>query len=91
MKDQIEGKGNDIKGRVKRQVGEWTGDSKLQVEGAVDQIKGKAQNAFGKVKDGAEHMKDDMKRAAHKMDRDIEKERSNESSPPRPKKDESAA
>jgi uncharacterized protein YjbJ (UPF0337 family) len=50
-KDRIEGKMEDVKGRVKRQVGEWTGDTELQGEGAMDQAKGKVQNAFGKAKD----------------------------------------
>ena len=41
----------DVKGRVKRQVGAWTGDEEAQAEGTVDQAKGKLQNAWGKVKD----------------------------------------
>ncbi len=52
-KDRIEGKVDDVKGRIKRQAGEWTGDSELQAEGAMDQAKGKAQNFVGKVKDAA--------------------------------------
>ena len=31
-KDRLEGKGDEIKGRVKRQVGEWTGDGQSQVQ-----------------------------------------------------------
>ena len=58
-KDRIEGKIDDVKGRVKRQAGEWTGDSELQAEGAVDQAKGKVQNAFGKMKDAARESMDD--------------------------------
>lgn len=50
-KDRVEGKLDDVKGRVKRQVGEWTGDEKAQAEGAADQAKGKVQNAWGKLKD----------------------------------------
>ncbi len=50
-KDRIEGKIKDVKGRVERQVGEWTGDTKAQAEGAKEQVKGKVQNAFGKIKD----------------------------------------
>jgi uncharacterized protein YjbJ (UPF0337 family) len=50
--DRIKGKMDDIKGRVKRQVGEWTGDENAQAEGAMDQAKGKVQNAWGNVKDG---------------------------------------
>ena len=60
-KDRIEGKVDDVKGRVKRQVGEWTGDSELQAEGTMDQAKGKVQNAFGKAKDAVRDMADDVK------------------------------
>jgi uncharacterized protein YjbJ (UPF0337 family) len=51
-KDNVKGKMNDIKGRVKRQVGEWTGDENAQAEGTMDQVKGKVQNAWGNVKEG---------------------------------------
>jgi uncharacterized protein YjbJ (UPF0337 family) len=60
-KDRIEGKMDDIKGRVKRQVGEWTGDENTQAEGAADQAKGKVQNAFGKAKDAVRDAADDVK------------------------------
>ena len=59
-KDKIEGKGEEIKGRVKRQVGEWTGDGSAQVEGAGDEIKGKVQHAWGEVKDGVKDVKDEI-------------------------------
>lgn len=85
-RDKVKGKMEDIKGRVKRQVGEWTGDEELQDEGAADQIKGKAQNAWGNVKEGArdladdvregtDRMKHDTKREDRKMDRDIDRKR----------------
>lgn len=61
-KDRIKGAAEDMKGRVKRQVGEWTGDDKAQAEGTADQIKGKAQNVMGKVKDAARDVADDVKR-----------------------------
>lgn len=51
--DRVKGKAKDIAGRVQRQVGEWTGDEKSQVEGATKQVEGKVQNAWGKVKDAA--------------------------------------
>jgi uncharacterized protein YjbJ (UPF0337 family) len=50
-KDRVAGKLKDIKGRIERHVGEWTGDKDAQAEGAKEQIKGKVQNAFGKIKD----------------------------------------
>jgi uncharacterized protein YjbJ (UPF0337 family) len=50
-KDRIKGKAKDIAGRVERQTGEWTGNSKMQVHGAAKQAEGKMQNAVGKAKD----------------------------------------
>jgi uncharacterized protein YjbJ (UPF0337 family) len=52
-KDQVKGAVNDAAGRAKRQVGEWTGDTNAQVEGAAQQLKGKAQKVVGNVKDAA--------------------------------------
>jgi uncharacterized protein YjbJ (UPF0337 family) len=50
-KDRVEGKVKDIAGRVQRQAGEWTGDTKDQAEGTAKQVEGKVQNAWGKVTD----------------------------------------
>jgi uncharacterized protein YjbJ (UPF0337 family) len=66
-KDRMEGKMDDIKGRVKRQVGEWTGDKDTQAEGTADQAKGKTQNAFGKLKDAG---RDAVDRLTNDNDRD---------------------
>jgi uncharacterized protein YjbJ (UPF0337 family) len=68
-KDTMKGKMKDIGGRVERQAGEWTGDSKLQNEGAADQAKGKVQNAWGNIKDKARDAHDDLKRDDVKKDR----------------------
>jgi len=38
-KDQVKGTVDDVAGRAKRQVGEWTGDTHAQVEGAAQQLK----------------------------------------------------
>jgi uncharacterized protein YjbJ (UPF0337 family) len=59
--DHVKGALNDAAGRAKRQAGEWTGDEKAQVEGAVQQIKGKAQKAWGDVKDAARDASKDLK------------------------------
>jgi uncharacterized protein YjbJ (UPF0337 family) len=59
-KNRIKGKMDEIAGRAKRQAGEWTGDTQAQGEGTVDEIKGRAENAWGKVKDSARNLKDDM-------------------------------
>ncbi len=67
-KDRAKGKLNDVKGRVERQAGEWTGDKEMQSEGAKDQAKGKAQNAFGKLKDAGRDIASDVRRD---IDRDV--------------------
>jgi uncharacterized protein YjbJ (UPF0337 family) len=64
-KDRVEGKVEDVKGRIKRQVGEWTGDQDAQVEGTAEQAKGKIQNAWGKVKDAGRDVLDRDKAPEH--------------------------
>jgi uncharacterized protein YjbJ (UPF0337 family) len=49
--DKIKGSIDDAAGRVKRQVGEWTGNTETQAEGAVQQIKGKAEKVVGNLRD----------------------------------------
>ena len=44
-KDNVKGTIDDAAGRAKRQVGEWTGDTKTQVDGAAQQVKGKVEKA----------------------------------------------
>lgn len=74
-KDRIKGKVDEAAGRAKRQVGEWTGDAETQGEGAMQEVKGVAENAWGKVKDGARGMKRDLERHDDRMNRDIETDR----------------
>ena len=50
-KDRVKGKLKDAAGRIERQVGEWSGDTKAQAKGAMKQVEGKVQNAWGKAKD----------------------------------------
>ena len=69
--DRIKGKADDITGRAKRQVGEWTGDTETQAEGAAQQVKGKVENAWGKAKDAVRDAADDVKHHADKKADDI--------------------
>lgn len=66
--DRVKGKVDDVAGRIKRQVGEWTGDSEAQTEGAAQQVKGKVQNAWGNVKDAVR----DTANKADDKSRDVE-------------------
>lgn len=47
--NNVEGKGKDLKGRVKDAVGGLTGDSSLQAEGKLDRAEGNIQDKFGKA------------------------------------------
>ena len=73
-KDTVKGTVDDVAGRTKRQVGEWTGDTNAQVEGAAQQLKGKTEKVVGNVKDAARVFKSDVER-----DREKAKEREDES------------
>ena len=52
MTDQrIEGAATEIRGKAKNGLGEFLGDSKLQLDGRLDQAKGAALNAYGQAMD----------------------------------------
>lgn len=76
-KDRVKGSIDDAVGRAKRQAGEWTGDTKTQAEGAAQQIKGKAEKAWGNVKDAAHDAKTDADRE-HERNVQAERDRSRE-------------
>lgn len=69
-KDQVKGAVDDAAGRIKRQAGEWTGNPNAQVEGAGQQVKGKAEKAWGNIKDAAQKTDERDRR-----EQDKEKER----------------
>ena len=49
--DRIEGSGKKLGGNIKEGLGNVLGDEKLKREGQADQVEGKAQNAWGGLKD----------------------------------------
>jgi uncharacterized protein YjbJ (UPF0337 family) len=59
--DKIKGTANEALGKAKQNIGEATGDDRLEGEGAIQQVKGKGQKAMGDAKEAA---KDAMNRAA---------------------------
>ena len=61
--DRIEGSATNLGGKLKEGLGNLTGDAKLQSEGETDQVKGKAQNAIGGIKDSARELLDGKDRA----------------------------
>jgi uncharacterized protein YjbJ (UPF0337 family) len=48
--EEIKGKAENLKGRVKQAAGSLTGDKKLEAEGAVDRVKGAAREKVGEGK-----------------------------------------
>jgi uncharacterized protein YjbJ (UPF0337 family) len=49
-RDELEGKAEALKGKIKQAAGDLTDDPDLHDEGTVDEAAGKAQDAFGKAK-----------------------------------------
>ena len=52
-KDRVAGAAKQAKGAVKEAAGKVMGDQKLKGEGKMEKAVGKAQNAFGGMKDAA--------------------------------------
>lgn len=70
-KDRVKGTMDDAAGRIKRQVGEWTGNTDAEVDGAAQQVKGKAEKFVGQVKDAA---RDAARHSDTRTDADRERE-----------------
>ena len=47
-KDEIRGKSDQLKGRVKKGVGDLTNDEQLRNEGTEDEAAGEVEETFGK-------------------------------------------
>lgn len=47
----VSSKVNEIKGKVKEEVGHLTGDNSLAAEGVTDRVKGKVQEKIADAKD----------------------------------------
>lgn len=66
-KNRVKGTIDEVVGSAKRHVGNLTGDTRTEVEGAVQQVKGKVENAWGKTKDAARNAQANYK-ASQKAD-----------------------
>ena len=49
-RDELEGKGEQLKGKVKQGVGNLTNDPDLHDEGVADEAAGKLQDSFGQAR-----------------------------------------
>jgi uncharacterized protein YjbJ (UPF0337 family) len=47
--DEVKGKWDNLKGRVKQAAGAVSGDKKLEAEGAAERVKGAAQKKVGEI------------------------------------------
>lgn len=63
-KDQVAGRVDEAKGKLKEVAGKVVGSEKLQGEGLADQAAGKVQATYGDAKEKA---KDAVKSAADKL------------------------
>jgi len=48
--DEIKGKGKQVKGVVKEELGKLTGNRELEDSGIADRVEGDVQEGFGKTK-----------------------------------------
>jgi uncharacterized protein YjbJ (UPF0337 family) len=51
LADKFRNKAQELRGRIKRNTGEVTGDQGLQAEGGADEVKSNLKQAGEKVKD----------------------------------------
>lgn len=49
-RDELEGRAEQVKGKVKKAVGDLTDDERLHDEGAADEAAGDVQEGFGKAR-----------------------------------------
>jgi uncharacterized protein YjbJ (UPF0337 family) len=57
--EKIEGKYDQVAGKIKQRVGEAVGNQKLANAGAAEQIKGAAKESWGHATDAADAVKSD--------------------------------
>jgi uncharacterized protein YjbJ (UPF0337 family) len=65
-KDELDGKSESVKGKIKQGVGDITGDEQMHDEGVADEMKGDVQEGFGKARrkvgDAIDDLGDEIKR-----------------------------
>ena len=49
-RDEVAGRTEQVKGRIKQKVGEMTDDERLQDEGVADEAAGSVQEGFGRAR-----------------------------------------
>jgi uncharacterized protein YjbJ (UPF0337 family) len=65
-RDELEGKGDQLKGKIKQAAGDLTDDEKLHGEGVADEAEGNVKEGFGtarrKVGEAVEDLGNKLKR-----------------------------
>jgi uncharacterized protein YjbJ (UPF0337 family) len=65
-RDELQGKSESIKGKVKQAAGDLTDDQDLHDEGVADEASGKMQETYGKARrkvgEALDDLADDIKR-----------------------------
>lgn len=61
-KNTVKGVGNQVAGNAKEAAGKLTGDKKLEAEGRLQELKGDAQRAAGKVEEKIKKSTDDHRK-----------------------------
>lgn len=63
-KDHIKGAAQQAKGAVKDAVGDATDNPKLQAEGKIEKVAGKAHSTLGDIKDKTRELSNEAERKA---------------------------
>jgi uncharacterized protein YjbJ (UPF0337 family) len=66
--DKVSGYANEAAGNIKKNVGKVIGSDKMEIEGAVQELKGEAQVEVGKAKSA---VKDDANKIADQINRKL--------------------
>jgi uncharacterized protein YjbJ (UPF0337 family) len=72
-KQRLKGAIDEVVGSTKRHIGNLTGNTRTEVEGAAQQVKGKVETAVGKLKDGVRYANADLD-AQHKAQADADRD-----------------
>jgi uncharacterized protein YjbJ (UPF0337 family) len=76
-KEKVEGKFDQVAGKIKQSVGEAVGNDRLANSGVADQVKGAAKETWGNAKDTAAVVHDDSKARARGESESMESKAAN--------------
>jgi uncharacterized protein YjbJ (UPF0337 family) len=58
--NEVKGNAREIKGKVEKEVGNVTGNERIQAHGEAEEVKGKVQKEAGHVQSKAKNVKHDV-------------------------------